>query len=245
MILLLVLIHAIGVALCLFTLGSMWIDQVIVQITLTHIPVVDLLGGLIPMWILFALFTAIAIVGIINGIRLLRMWWRSESVVDAGVRLRFGLYIALGCLCFCVFVLSTPETFSGPFRLRFPIAAWISATLAYGMWCALPRLRFRFSRRIRRSLDVIGMNVMITLVLAEIVLLVGSVFSANPLLITDSTSSQIRRDSERMEPGALRFSFPINSGGHYDTEFLPPAERSLPLVVCIGDSFSYGVVPHH
>ena len=48
-----------------------------------------------------------------------------------------------------------------------------------------------------------------------------------------------------MQPGAERFSFPINSGGHYDTEYLPRSERTLPLVVTIGDSFSYGVVPHY
>lgn len=223
----------------------MWSDQVFVQIVLTRIPFVQLLGGLIPIWILFVLITTIAIFGIVNVIRLLRMWRRGETIADGAVRLRIWLYVAMGCLCWCVFVLSTPETFSGPFRLRFPIAAWITASLAYGIGCALPRLRFRVSSRTRRRLDVIGMNVTVTLVLAEIVLQVASVFSSNPLLITESTSSQLRRDSERMEPGALRFSFPINSRGHYDTEFLPPAERSLPLVVCIGDSFSYGVVPHH
>ena len=63
--------------------------------------------------------------------------------------------------------------------------------------------------------------------------------------MTENSSSEIRRDSERIEPGVLRFSYPINSSGHYDTEFLPRSERDLPVVVSIGDSFSYGVVPHY
>ncbi|MBK6508391.1 MAG: SGNH/GDSL hydrolase family protein [Haliea sp.] len=106
-------------------------------------------------------------------------------------------------------------------------------------------LESRFSSRTRRRLDLIFMNLALTLILAEVALRILSLVWPSPLLVTESTSSQIRRDSERMAPGSERFSFPINSSGHYDTDFLPPSERSLPLVVTIGDSFSYGVVPHY
>jgi hypothetical protein len=122
----------------------------------------------------------------------------------------------LSCLCFCIFVLSTPDSFSRLFRLRHPIAAWITASFAYGMRCALSPMILRLSSRAQRRLDLIGMNVMLALILAEIGLRIASVVWASPLLMTESTSSQIRRDSERM-----------------------------PLVVTIGDSFSYGVVPHY
>ncbi|MEH6515146.1 MAG: SGNH/GDSL hydrolase family protein [Halioglobus sp.] len=240
-----VVIHTLGVALCLFTLGQMWEHQVLLRLLLERIPIVNLLGGLIPTLILSSLITTTAIFGTVKVFRLLWTWHRGETIQDAAVWLRIGLYVGVGYLCCCIFILSTPESFSGPFRLRHTIAAWIAASLAYAMWCALPTLGSRFSSRTRRRLNLIGMNVLLALILAEVVLRIASVVWASPLLITESTSSQIRRDSERVQPGVERFSFPINSAGHYDTEFLPPSDRSLPLVVNIGDSFSYGVVPHY
>lgn len=244
-ILLFQVLHALGVVLCLFTLWQMWEQQVLLGLLLERLPLVNLLGGQIPMWILFLSIMVIALFGIIKIERMVWMWHRDETIPDAMARLRIGLYVGMGLLCFCVFVLSTPETFSGPFRLRHPIAAWIAASFAYAVWWFLPTLKTRFSSRTRRRLDLIFMNLTLTLILAEVALRILSVVWPSPLLVTESTSSQIRRDSERMPPGAERFSFPINSSGHYDTEFLPPSERSLPLVVTIGDSFSYGVVPHH
>lgn len=244
-ILLFQVLHALGVALCLFTLGQMWENQVLLRLLLERIPLVNLLGGQIPLWLLFLSIAAIAIFGIVKIERMVWMLHRGETIQDAAVQLRIGLYVGMGLLCFCVFVLSTPEAFTGPFRLRHPIAAWIAASFAYAFWWFLPTLKPRFSSRTRRRLDLICMNVTLTLVLAEVVLRIFAVTWASPLLVTEATSSQIRRDSERMQPGAERFSFPINSAGHYDTEFRPPSERSLPLVVTIGDSFSYGVVPHY
>jgi hypothetical protein len=244
-ILLFQVLHVLGVALCLFTLGQMWENQVLLRLLMERLPLVHLLGGQIPMWILLFLVMLIALFGILKVERMVWMWHRGEAIQDAGVRLRIGLYMAMGLLCFCVFVLSTPETFSGPFRLRHPVAAWMAASFAYAAWWLLPALKPRFSSRTRHRLDVICMSVTLALILAEVVLRMLSVVWASPLLVTDSTPSQIRRDTDRVQPGTERFSFPVNSAGHYDTEFLPPSERSLPLVVTIGDTFSYGIVPHH
>src|SRR5207245_7863955 len=58
-------------------------------------------------------------------------------------------------------------------------------------------------------------------------------------------SSQIRRNANRQQPGTMYFGFPINSGGHFDTEFVPRSATSNRIVVWIGDSFSYGVVPRY
>ena len=235
----------VGVVLCLYTLTYMWTYRVLVMVLLERMPLVNLLGGRIPMWILFALIATIATIGGAKVIRLLWMLRRAETVEDAPVQLRIALYVMLGWLCYCVFILSTPEAFSGPFRLRFPILAWVTASIAYGIWCVLPRLRYRFASRTRRWFDVVAFNVTLTIISAEIALRVAASFWANPILMTDSTTSSIQRNADRMQPGALRFGFPINSGGHYDTEFLPAEKRSKPLVVNIGDSFSYGVVPHY
>jgi hypothetical protein len=237
--------HSLGALLCLFTLEQMWQNQVLLRLLVERIPIVHLVGGLIPVLILYALIISAAIFGAGEVVRLLRVRHFDQAIDEVAFRLRIALYIGVGCLCFCIFVLSTPDSFSGPFRLRHPIAAWIAASFAYGMWCVLSPMILRLSSRAQRRLDLIGMNVMLALILAEVVLRIASVVWASPLLMTESTSSQIRRDSERMPPGSERFSFPINSAGHYDTEFLPRSERLLPLVVTIGDSFSYGVVPHY
>lgn len=65
----------------------------------------------------------------------------------------------------------------------------------------------------------------------------------HPVLVRESTSVQQNLHAHRPAPGTMIRGFPCNSKGHYDTE--PPGlPRERPLVVCIGDSFSTGVVPH-
>lgn len=223
----------------------MWAYRPLLHLLLSRVAVVNLFGGLVPMWALFALLASITVTGCIKTARLLWAWRAGAPLPGLALRLRAAVYLGMGCLFVCVFILSTPESFSGPFRLRHPIAAWIAASIACGIWWLLPQLRFRLSDRALARIDLVGMNATLALLLAELTLRGAALVWASPLLVTDSTSSQIRRQSERMPPGADRFSFPINSQGFYDTEFLPPAERSGPLVVTIGDSFSYGVVPHH
>ncbi len=237
--------NLLGLALCLFTLSEMWEYRPILHLMLSRIAVVNLFGGLVPMWGLFALLALVTLTGIIKTIHLLWTLRTGAPIPGLALRFRAAFYLGSGCLFVCVFILSTPESFSGPFRLRHPVAAWITASLACGLWWLLPQLRFRLSDRAVARIDLVAMNVCLALLLAELTLRGAALVWASPLLVTDSTSSQIRRQSERMAPGADRFSFPINSQGFYDTEFLPPEERSRPLVVTIGDSFSYGVVPHH
>ena len=173
---------------------------------------------------------------------------RGEREPDVGLRLRALAYASLACIFVNVFFVSTPETFSGPFRVRFPICAQISVVFAYGgyaLWfLLLPRLRRAFSDRMRRGLDVLGMNVALLLILAEVGLRVLAVARPSPLLVTSFSTSQVRRDAEREPPGTLRFGFPMNRGGHYDTEFQPRTAMGKRIVVGIGDSFSYGMVPH-
>tara|TARA_R110002124_G_scaffold2530_2_gene16013 strand:- start:32051 stop:34063 length:2013 start_codon:yes stop_codon:yes gene_type:complete len=240
-----VVIHTFGALLCLFTLEQMWEHRVLLRLLLERIPVLSLMGGTVMLSILFLILVVSMIAGAGAVVELLRTRRMRDLTADAPFRLRSALYVAMGCLCFCVFILSTPDTFSGPFRIRHTISAWVAASLAYSVWCALPILGFGAPTRLRRWIDLIAMNAFIALILAEVSLRIAAAVWPTPLLITETSSSEIRRDAERVEPGVERFSFPVNSTGHYDTEFLPPSERSLPLVVSIGDSFSYGVVPHY
>src|SRR5262245_45772788 len=88
------------------------------------------------------------------------------------------------------------------------------------------------------------MNVTLTLVLAEVSLRVWATIWPTPILVTSSVPSQIRRNAGRAAPGAMRLGFPMNRGSHYDTEFAPASAARGKVAVSIGDSFSYGVVPH-
>ena len=240
-------ISLLGLALCLFTLAEMWDYRPMLHLMLSRNPVIKLLGigGLVPMWGLFALIGLFTLAGVVSTASAFLALRSSEARPDLAPRLRGAVYLAMGCLLVCVFVLSTPESFSGPFRLRHPIAGWIAASIAYGLWWVLPQLRLGLSDRMLKGIDVVAMNLTLMLVFAELALRGAAMVVASPLLVTDSTSSQIRRQSERRPPGEIRLSFPVNSQGFYDTEFLPKSERSRPVVVTIGDSFSYGVVPHH
>ncbi|CAA0098173.1 Uncharacterised protein [Halioglobus japonicus] len=240
-----VVIHLFGVVLCLFTLDQMWEHRVLLRLLLERVPVLSLMGGTAMLSILYVAILVSVIAGAGAVVQLLRTRHIGELTADAPFRLRCVLYVAMLCLCYCIFILSTPDTFSGPFRIRHTIGAWVVASLAYTLWLAMPRLGLGAPTRLRRWADLVAMNMFIALILAEIALRIAAAVWPTPLLITESSSSEIRRDSERIEPGVPRFLFPINSTGHYDTEFLPRSERSLPLVVSIGDSFSYGVVPHY
>jgi hypothetical protein len=207
------------------------------------------LGQFRALWLSIPLVLAfVVLLAGVQVVRAIRRLVRRQVDTDGPLKVRVLVYVAVACIAFNVFVLSTPEAFSGPFRVRFPIVAEISAALAYGgyaLWGSLlPRLRRATTARARRALDILCMNAVAILVLAELSLRVLSMFWASPLLVTESSPSQIRRDSERRQPGQLLFGFPMNAGGHNDTEFLPRASRTTETVVSIGDSFSYGVVPH-
>jgi hypothetical protein len=82
-----------------------------------------------------------------------------------------------------------------------------------------------------------------SLLLLEAGLRAFDAWRPHPVLVRESTSVQQNLRALRPAPGTMIRGFPCDSAGHYDAEPpRPPRER--PLVVCIGDSFSAGVVPH-
>lgn len=117
--------------------------------------------------------------------------------------------------------------------------------LAAGLWGAVCTAAGRRPfRRSLRALEVAVFNLCLFGVLAESGLRLVAAWSSSPLLeqTFDRPSTVIRKKREERSPGRLRFGFPLNSGSYYDTEFLPvPSGRTVAM---IGDSFSYGVVPH-
>jgi len=119
---------------------------------------------------------------------------------------------------------------------------------AVGAWVLL----LVFSSRLRRfaavvrAVEVVVFNLCTFAVLAEGGLLLAARWSGSPLLAVDVDESArvVTRCKLNHPAGQMRFGFPVNSQNHYDEELVrrPAGE---PVVAMIGDSFSYGVVPHH
>jgi len=88
-------------------------------------------------------------------------------------------------------------------------------------------------------LEPLALSMAFSLLGAELGLrLVAAVWQ--PQLLADRSQVGPWIDAMRLEPGAVRFGFPVNSRGYYDRE--PPAPGKGPLVVVIGDSFGVGTV---
>lgn len=187
-----------------------------------------------PGWIRAALALGI--------VALLAAGWRSLRRARAGspwpeVRLLFEVLV-LGSVSYAVFLRPfDKDTFD--VGLGLAAGAWGLALLLAPAVHRLP------IRRPLRGVEVVVFNLCLFAVLAEAGLRGVAGSSSSPLLeqTLDRPSAVIRDKRENRRPGTMRFGFPLNSGSYYDTEFQRPA--SGPAVAVIGDSFSYGIVPHH
>ncbi len=200
------------------------------------------------VWGTFLASAATGLLLLLNAFDVARALARKQEVPCVGLRLAAFFYVSMGCTALNVLVFSSAVAHGGPFRVPVPILAESFATLALGAfgWWAIRAGSQPFQRapRVRRIAHIVCMNVTVGLVCLEVGLQVLSAYVAIPILVTDQSSAKIRRNAERLIPGDLHFGFPVNRAGHYDTEFKPRSERSGPTVVSIGDSFSYGAVPH-
>ena len=98
-------------------------------------------------------------------------------------------------------------------------------------------------RRLLRAADLVVFSLACLAVGGELVLSGLAAVHPSPLLARSSDAPRRLVERFRPEPGSLRFGFPLNSAGANDVEFLQRAPDRR-LVVCIGDSFSLGAVPH-
>jgi hypothetical protein len=187
-----------------------------------------------PLWIRAALVAGIAAL-------LLAAWLRLRKARDesqwAALRLLFEVLVA-GAIAYAAF--------SRPFnKTTFDVGLG----LAPGVWgLALAAASAVRAGRIRRAFgaaEVVVFNLCLFVLLAEAGLRLAASWSSSPLLeqALDRPSMVIRKKREDWRPGRLRFGFPLNAGSYYDTELRPgPPGRTVAM---IGDSFSYGILPHH
>ncbi len=125
----------------------------------------------------------------------------------------------------------------------------MSLALVLGAWAGLVAFEGWIEwlpARARRAAAVSLFSLCAAAVLLELALRAIAAVHPSPLFVRASDPGRqgvAQIGQVRLPPGAMRFGFPCNSGGHYDDEFyrkVPPAR----LVVSIGDSFGQGIVPH-
>ncbi|HMC54124.1 MAG TPA: hypothetical protein VKH19_03045 [Gemmatimonadaceae bacterium] len=237
-------LHALGLVYTAFTLYAGWPWLWLVRMVGDH--VAALVGlpatfGALLVPLALVPFVIVVVLGVRAGLRVVTRMRRGEPEPEPALRLRAALYAVLAAVLVDVFFLSSGDTPAGPFRVRVPILGSLTLVIAYG-WYA--RWSLRPMPRLRRGVDLLAMNGALALVLLELVLRGMARVNPSPLLVTAASTDVVRRGATREPAGKMRFDFPLNSGGHYDTEFLPASRRTGPVVVDIGDSFSYGTVPH-
>jgi len=95
-----------------------------------------------------------------------------------------------------------------------------------------------------RIADVVLMNVCLIVVGLELSMRLVGVINPTPVLARTQQEAVDTINAHRYPPDHVRYAFPHNRGGHYDTEF-KPKQDGRPLILSIGDSFSAGIVPHY
>jgi hypothetical protein len=167
--------------------------------------------------------------------------WRAVSRgggVPLFATLRLALYVAIAHL---ILFASTVHPFR---RIFFDF----SVAVAFGAFALLllvggPIVR-ALPHRVVRATDLALMNLCVIVVGAELALRGLALVRPSPVFTPATSGVEERLRQNRFASGTLRYGFPCNSAGHYDSEFLPK-RPGTPRVVAIGDSFSASVVPHY
>lgn len=155
------------------------------------------------------------------------------------LRLLFQL-VVLGWLGFLAF----SESFSA-FKVSLTLGL-VVGLLAWGLLLRTLARRPLLAKGIRIG-DVVLTNLCVIVVGLELGMrLIGAV-SPTPVLARTQEEVVKTLETYRYPPNHVRYGFPCNSTGHYDTEFESRQARQAgrPLILSIGDSFSAGVVPHY
>ncbi len=178
-------------------------------------------------------------IGLLLAHALLLGWrvWRGGEVAFWSRLRALVIALVLGWLVF----LFSGEPFHPP-RVAMGMG---TALCAFAVLCMLASPARRLGlRRPVRVLDI-GLTMLCVVALGlELGLRALSSLLDNPVLMRADAGVAELIGRFRFPPGTPRFGFPCNSLGHYDEEFTPKRE-GVPLVVCIGDSFSAGIVPHY
>lgn len=196
--------------------------------------------GLDPSWILGSL--------LLGGLALtIALWlgWRGSGEREASaegsatpLRLLFEVLVLAAAAYFIFFQPFKKPVFDVVVGLAF--ASWGGLLLARH-WT----YRLSGALRVLRAAELVLFNLCLFAVLAEAGLRLTARFSTSYLLARDDQQAieTIKKRKVRHRQGRFRFGFPLNAQGHYDTDFVAGAAGDQ--IALIGDSFSFGPVPHH
>lgn len=196
----LVAAHAAGTVLAVIALTEMWRFRPQLQTLWDRAP---FFGQLRPLWLGVPLLLCVAIAGMLQTVSGLRQLRSRHPDVEVFLKWRALMYVALGCVLFNAFVMSTSETFSQP-PVVVRVVTMISGAMAYGVflgWIALlPLLRRRVPAVVRRGVDVACMTALVTLAVTELSQRALAHFRSSPSPIAELSPSHIRRDSQHLPP---------------------------------------------
>jgi hypothetical protein len=127
-------------------------------------------------------------------------------------------------------------------------ALWLSRSIFFAalmggqaVWTALRiYAQEREPSRWGQRLDVVCMNLLLSVLIMEVLVVVWASWNPSPLVFSDSVDQSL--EAMRQPPGAVHFGSRLNSGGYLDDEFFEAGPRDL-VVAVLADSFGLGVVP--
>jgi len=180
------------------------------------------------------IFAAVAVAAFLA---LLLAWrssrWKSKSYAP----LRWILPVAVVAWTLTWTIEPPTLVYDGHLALCGVLAAW-SALVAISA-----RSENLGQRGVLRTLDIVVCELAAVLILAEIGLRIVRRTTDTSWLATASTSPAAMVRAHRLAPGTFYMGYRVNREGFADVEPEKVLEKSH-RVVCIGDSFSVGVLPH-
>lgn len=96
-----------------------------------------------------------------------------------------------------------------------------------------------------RGLDMLAFNLCLLLVAGEVLLSMYGQIRPSVLVTRADVDAAAKVEQSRLPPHAPFFGGRLNAGGYNDGPFVTADQRSTPMVLNIGDSFSVGQVPHY
>ncbi len=167
-----------------------------------------------------------------SGIRLGR---KGQTVTWAMLRLA-GL-VLIGSWLFLLF---REQSFRAPrvlLGLAFAVGLLAFLLLTAAWW------RRILPPKVRRSADLVLTNLFLVVLGMEIALRMTAQLYPHPIFARSNQAVLAKIADQRFSEGELRFGFPCNSAGYYDSELQGEKGEAI-RVISIGDSFSAGIVPH-
>ena len=195
-------------------------------------------AGLAPVagWFFYFSVTA-GVLGLVAALVFLVRTWRTRLLAPG-----LASICAAAFVCFVVGA-AVHVIALQPYRAlvaQMYIAAWGGV---FAMWLfAHPGLVRSFGERRSGLIGLVLIQLCAVTVLLEGALRVVALVRPSPVFAMPQSGARDFLRMNRNPPGTVIWGMPTNSLGHFDEEFTVRGEH--PLVAAIGDSFSYGIVPH-